>query len=89
MENKGLKKLMMNNLVRMSNDGANALMKSVRSGVNRTLTDLYLENSLGVSAEKREQLRAGNTNSSAKEEGSLLSGTLMTDDDVSDARLGL
>lgn len=62
-------------------------MKAVRCGANRTLTDLYLENSLGVSEAKREELRAGNRNSTAKEEGSLL--TASAEDEDIDARLGL
>ena len=70
----------------MTNDGAHSLMKAVRSGVNRTLSDLYLENSLGVSSEKRAELRAGNKNSNAKEEGSLL--TASTEDEL-DARLAM
>jgi len=87
LENVGLKKLVMNNCARMTNDGAHSLMKAVRSGVNRSLTDLYLENSLGVSVEKRDELRQGNKNSNAKEEGSLL--TASAQDDAEDARLGM
>jgi len=84
-ENVGLKKLMMSNLPRITNDGANSLMNAVRSGHNRTLTDLYLENSTGVTAEKRDQLRQGNSKSDKFEEGSLL--TASSDEPEADARL--
>ena len=83
--NRGLKKLMMSNLTRITNDGAHALMNAVRGGQNRTLTDLYLENSLGVTAEKRNELRQGNAKSERHEEGSLLSSSAA--DDPDDARL--
>jgi len=83
-ENKGLRKLLMNNLSRISDDGAHQLMLAVRSGLNRTLTDLYLENAFGISEDKRDDLRKGNK-SVMSEEGSLL--TASTEEEAKDARL--
>jgi len=88
-ENTAIKKLMMSNLRGVTDDGAHALMAAVRSGKNKTLTDLYLENSVGVTSEKRDQLREGNK-SESYEEGSLLSAATDADpDDQDDARLNL
>merc|ERR1711908_101630 len=74
-ENQSLRKLTISNLTRITDKGANALMVVVRGGHNKTLTDLYMENSTGVSKEKRDKMREGNKSSHAVEEGSLLTGS--------------
>jgi len=65
--NTTLKKVVFNNLSKVDNFGAKAVMDMV--AVNRGLTDVYLEGKTGISNQQREDMRQGNT--TGDEEGDI------------------
>jgi len=64
--NSTLKKVVFNNLPRVDNFGAKAVMAMVE--VNRGLTDVYLEGKTGIDNQQRQAMRKGNNPGGAIEE---------------------